>query len=807
MESVYRDIRYAFQSLGREPGFTAAVVITLALGIGANTAIFSALHAVVLKPLPFDDPDRLVMVWDSVMEESRQDYRVTLPNFEDWREQNTVFEMIAAFRGSGFTLMGVDEPELISGASVSADFFRLVGVEAALGRTFLPEEDRAGGPEVAVLSDGLWRRKFGADPELIGRTVNLDGTAYTVVGVLPPNFDFPVEISGAQVWTPVSLVMPFAVKRGVHTFLTVARLKPGITRKQAQAEMDTIARRLEEQYPETNEELGAYVMFLHDHLVGQARPILLMLLGAVALVLLIACANVANMLLARFESRRREFAVRGALGAGRLRLIRQLLTESLLLGLLGGAFGVLLAAWGIEALAAMIPADMPRSDEIGLNGFVLFFAFALALCASLLFGLLPALHAAPSNLPASLKGGGRDGSGGGRRRLRGAIVVSEIALALVLLIGAGLLFRSLHRLMSVDPGFNPENVLTFGVWLPDSQDFNADRRAQVYAQVLERVGTLPSVLSAGAITTLPLTTSNLSLGFQIQGRPSQDPSEGYVARYGSVSTDYFQTIGMSLVRGRWFTEHDTRGRPGVMIINEAMARRFWPAEDPFGQRVKIKPRDDSDPEDFEIVGIVSDIRESILDEPVPYMYVPMRQQTWHLMAFALRTAGDPASLIGAVRREVAAVTRKAAPSRVGSLEQHLDEAWATRRFTTILLSLYSAVALILAALGIYGVLSYSVAQRTHEIGVRMAVGAQRRDILAFVLKRGLALTAGGVAIGLIAAAAGSHVLTSLLFETSAVDPATFAGVSLLLVAVATIACNIPARRATRVDPMVALRHE
>jgi putative ABC transport system permease protein len=315
------------------------------------------------------------------------------------------------------------------------------------------------------------------------------------------------------------------------------------------------------------------------------------------------------------------------------------------------------------------------------------------------------------------------------------------------------------------------------------------------------------VLSAGAITTLPLTTSNLSLGFQIQGRPSQDPSEGYVARYGSVSTDYFQTIGMSLVRGRWFTEHDTRGRPGVMIINEAMARRFWPAEDPFGQRVKIKPRDDSDPEDFEIVGIVSDIRESILDEPVPYMYVPMRQQTWHLMAFALRTAGDPASLIGAVRREVAAVTRKAAPSRVGSLEQHLDEAWATRRFTTILLSLYSAVALILAALGIYGVLSYSVAQRTHEIGVRMAVGAQRRDILAFVLKRGLALTAGGVAIGLIAAAAGSHVLTSLLFETSAVDPATFAGVSLLLVAVATIACNIPARRATRVDPMVALRHE
>ncbi len=732
---------------------------------------------------------------------------MALPNFEDWREQNTVFEQMAAFQRRDFTLTGVDEPERIRGASISADFFNLLGVEAALGRTFLSEEDRAGAPEVAVLSDGLWRRTFGADPGLIGRTVALDGTAYTVVGVLPPGFDFPLQLSGAQVWTPVSLQVLFAGKRYAHGFMTLARLKPGIALEQAQAEMDAIARRLEAQYPESNEGLGAHVVSLHDHLVGEARPVLLMLLGAVALVLLIACANVANMLLARSEGRRREFAVRGALGAGRPRLIRHLLAESLLLSLLGGAFGVLLATWGIETLAAMIPAEMPRCDEIGLDGRVFSFALLVALAAGLAFGLLPALHAAPSNLPVGLKAGGRDGTGGGGRRLRGAIVVSEIALALVLLIGAGLLLRSLHRLMGVDAGFNPQNLLTFGLTLPDSPTLDADKRLAVYTQVLERTRALPGVLSAGANTTIPLTGTMLDRSFRIQRRSTPDTSERYAARFGSASTDYFRTIGMSLTRGRWFTEHDTRGKVGVMIINETMARQFWRGKDPLGHRLELGKQDDGDPDHYEIVGIVADIRQSILDRPVPYMYVPMRQQTWPWMSFALRTAGDPASQIGAVRRAVAAVTRDAAPHSLMSLEQHLDETWATRRFATILLSLYSAIALILAAVGIYGVLSYSFTQRTREIGVRIAVGAQHKDVLASVLRRGLAMVAGGIKIGLIGAAAGTRVLASLLFETSTVDAATFLILPLILLGVSLLACYIPARRATRVDPVVALRCE
>ncbi len=811
MNAVLQDLRYAFRTLVRRPAFTAVIVVTLALGIGANTAIFSVINAVVLRPLSYDSSGELVMVWETNEERGSNQFFVSYPNFRDWKEQNEVFEDIGVLRPGSFTLTGVDVPLRVEGAAVSTGFFATLRLNAAIGRTFRAEEDRAGAPNVVVLSDGFWRRHLGADPDPVGRTLALDGADFTVVGVLPQGFDFPVRISGAELWTPTGLRARWLEKRGGHTFRTVARLKAGVTLAQAQAEMDTIAGRLEQQYPDSNTGYGVNVVPLHEQVVGNVRPALLILLGAVGLVLLIACANVANLLLARSEGRRQELAVRAALGAGRARLMRQLLTESMLLGVLGAAMGVLLAFWCKDVLVGIIPRDVPRVGEIGIDGWVLAFALLVALGTGVVFGLGPALHATRFHLTDSLKEGRFTTASSGRYRLRRLLVVSEVAVALVLLVGAGLLMRSFLRVTDVDLGFRPESVMTFRMSPPGAAYANGERRAELFRQVIERVETLPGVQSVSASTTLPLTDMGIGLSFSVLGREETAAAEDSVALFDSVSPDYFEAMGIPLLRGRGFTEQDRRQGLGVMLINQAMAqmvRRLHPDVDPMGLRLTISADfDENEPGFFEIVGIVGDVRRSITDEPEPHMYVPFQQQTWESMSFAVRTAGDPSSVVGAVRSAVSSVTRDVAAYNFRTLEQYLGNSLAHRLFAMLLLGIFAALAVTLAAVGIYGMLSYSVAERVHEIGVRMALGALRTDVLRFVLRRGLTLTAIGLGIGIVASLVITRVLASFLYETSTADPVTLVGVSLLLVVVALLSCYIPARRATKVDPMVALRYE
>jgi len=809
MSVLFQDLRYAVRMFAKRPGFVAVVIFTLALGIGANTAIFSVLNAVVLRPLALEDPDRLLMVWESAPELGHEQMHVAYANFEDWREQNQVFEGFAAFGGQTCTLTGVGGPERIKSALVSADFFPLLRVQAALGRTFVTEDEQPGTNEVVLLSDGLWRRRFGADLEVVGRPIILSGLVHTVIGVLPPGFDLPLSVAGAEVWRPITLVTPtFLTSRGAHSFQTLARLKPGVTREQARVAMETIAARLQQKYPETNAEWGVSLVALHEQVVGEVRPLLLLLLGSVVLVLLVACMNVSNMLLARSEDRRREFAVRGALGASRSRQVRQLLTESVLLGVLGGVLGLLTAFWAVDALAALVPEGVPRADGIDVDGRVVTFAIGLSLVSCLVFGLVPALRTTPSNLPVTLKEGQRGRSvGTAHSRWCGGLIISEVAVAFVLLIGAGLLTRSLGRLLNEDLGFDPDNVLTFELSLPSATDLDADRKVELYRQILERLEALPSVRSASTNASLPLT-GRIGLRFSIPGRPEPSAPEGLVALYGSISSNYFEAMGIPLVRGRSFTDLDVRGQPGVAIINNAMARRFWPGEDPLGQRLKTRGLGkEAGPETFEIVGIVGDTRESIFDEPGPYMYVPFGQQTCDFASFAVRTEGDPLRLAGAVRREVAALTQETAPYAFKTLQQHLAATVAQRRFTMILLGMYAAAALLLASIGIYGVVSHTMSRRTHEIGIRMVVGAQRADVLRLVIKQGLTLVAVGIGIGFLTALASTRVLSSMLYKIGAADPVTFCTVSLALTCVALLACYLPARRATKVDPMVALRCE
>jgi putative ABC transport system permease protein len=806
-----QDLGYGLRMLLKNPGFTVVAVIALALGIGANSAIFSVVNTVLLRPLPYQDPDRLVMVWEDNTKGGYPRDTPAAANYIDWRDQNQVFEGMAAVADMSFNLTGTGEPERIDGRRVSANLFPLLGVQPQIGRAFLPEEDQPGGNRVVVMSHGLWQRRFGSDANITSKSLTLNGESYTVVGVMPPQFQFPGGED--ELWVPLALTSQEAANRGRHYLQVLARMKPGVTLEQAQTEMSTIAARLQQQYPAQNTDLSAAVTPLHEHVAGDIKPALLVLLGAVGFVLLIACANVANLLLARAAVRQKEISIRIALGASRLRLIRQFLTESILLAALGGVVGLLLSLWGVSLLKAFIPPTIAQAGEVSIDGKVLIFTLLISLLTGLVFGLAPALQASRFNLNETLKEGGRDSAAGSRgNRIRDLLVIAEVAVSLILLIGAGLLINSFLRLRNVDPGFRTGNLLTMQVELPQQKYADQARRSTFYTELISRIEALPGVNSAAVTNWIPLVQQGDSIGFSIEGRPDPAPGQGkrptVVTRV--TSPHYFQTMGIQLMQGRVFNEQDKVDSPAVAVINETMARRFWPGEDPVGKRITPGSLTSPDPDDWlTIIGVAKDVRQfELVADPKPQMYISYMQAGFfaprHLV---VSTAVEPLSLAAAVRRTIWDIDKDQPVSNIRTMEDILSDSIARQRFSMLLLGSFAAVALVLAAVGIYGVMSYSVAQRTREIGIRMALGARRGHVLMLTVGGGLKLVLIGVAIGLVAAFILTRVMSSLLFGVSATDPTTFIIISLVLVSVAALASYIPARRATKVDPMVALRYE
>jgi putative ABC transport system permease protein len=811
MEILLQDIRYAIRTMAKSRGLTAVAVIALALGIGANTAIFSVINAVMIRPLPFKDPDRLAMVWEHNRNRGRAQNVVNPANYKDWQDQNNVFESMAVLFDARYNLTDVDDPEEIPAQRVTTNFFTLLGVNPALGRAFGPEDEQPGRDAIVVISHGLWKRRFGGDPEVAGKTIKLNGNLFTVVGVMPPDFQFFIKngsLTGNQpeLWSPIVL-QPTDRKRSGRFMTVVARLKPGVTREQAQAEMNSIGNALEQQYPEFNKGWGVNVVPLREQLFGEIRTALWVLVGAVGFVLLIACANVANLLLARAASRHKEMALRTALGAGRFRIVRQLLTESVLLAVVGGVLGLLVAMWGVDLLIALSPRDLPSLRGVGLNYQVLGFTLLVSVVTGLIFGVVPALEASRPNLNEALKEGGKGAGGGtGGHRVRDIFVVAEVALALVLLIGSGLMIKSFLRLQSVNPGFNPQNLLTVRLLLPGSKYGEDRQRVAFFRQALSRIESLPGVRSVGAVNFLPFSGSGAATGFTIEGRPAPAPGEKPVVDSRVCDPNYFQAMGIPLISGRTFSEKEATEVSHVVIINQTLARTYFPDEDPIGRRITIEMT--NEPVPSQIIGVVGDVKHAGLDvEPKATAYWPHPELAYSFMTIVARTEGDPLSLASAVQGEVKALDKDQPIADVRTMEQLLMASVARARFSTLLLSIFAGVALLLAAVGIYGVMSYSVTQRTHEIGIRMALGAQRADVMRLVVGRGMMLASIGIGIGLAAALGLTRVMASLLFAVSATDPLTFGTISLVLAGVALAANLVPARRATKVDPMVALRYE
>jgi putative ABC transport system permease protein len=815
-DEMFQDLRYGARMLAKNPGFTTIAILTLALGIGANTAIFSVVNGVLLRPLPYEDADRLV-----VIKEHRPDGRpsqVTPANFLDWRSQNTVFSEMAATFARPVNLTGATEAERITLSTVSASFFQLLGAQPALGRAFLPEEEQAGHAPVVIIGHGLWRRRFGAEPSVLGREITLDGRNYTVIGVAPPGFDWPpgpVLPNKTEAWiTPLRLAPELSPQaevtrmRGLGYLSAFARLKPGVSVAQAQAEMDTITARLRSQYPETNSARYNTVVPLHTFIVGEVRTALWTLLGAVTGVLLIACANVANLLLARNAARQKELALRAALGASRSRLLRQLLVESLLLAAIGGALGACLASLGVELLPSLSPGDLPRLAEVRLDARVFGFTLSLSLLTGLLFGLAPAWQMARVEVNATLNETGRGGGGGLRQsRLRGALIVSEVMLSLMLLTGAGLLFRSFINLQAVKPGFDPQQVLTLRVAPSGDRYQEIERRRAYYDQVIERLSALPGAQVVGAIDTLPLSIGRKA-GYSIEGRPPLPPDQRLSANYRIVSPDYFRALGIPIAQGRGFNAGDHANATDVIVINQTLARRDFPTEDPVGKRISFATNERGEPIWFQIVGVAADVRsQDLKQEPEQDLFAPYSQTSPTGLSFVIRSAVEPEQLAAAAREAVRRIDPQQPVTEVRAMEQMVYETIAQPRFNLLLLGAFAGVALLLAAAGIYGVLSYTVTQRTQEIGVRMALGAQTGDVLRLIIGQGMKLALLGVGLGLAGALALTRWLESLLFGVSVRDPLTFALLALMLAAVALLACYAPARRAAKVDPTVALRQE
>ena len=801
METLFKDIRYGIRNLLKHPGFTIVAIATLALGIGANSAMFSAVNAVLLRPLPYPESDLIVLFEGVNPGKGTTASNMSVPDFADWQQQSQGFEQMAGFVSGGALLVSNDETERVRGTSVTADFFPLFRTNAMKGRTLQPDDSQKGREPVVLLSQALWQRRFGGDENVVGSKVTLGGKSATVVGVMPVSFDYPGQ---SELWVPFP-IDALAERRDNRNINVIARLKPGVTLSQAQAEIDTINQRLAQSYGETNSGWSARLTNLRESLVGATRASLLILLGAVAFVLLIACANVANLLLARASVRQKEIAVRTALGASRSRIIRQLLTESLLLSTIGGGIGLLLSLWLTKLLIKVSPQSTPRLDEIRLDARVFVFTLALAVITGLIFGLAPALQAARINLNERLKEGGRSGAtGASHNRVRSLMMVSEIALSFMLLVGAGLLIRSFIRLSDVSPGLNTENTLTMRTSL--SKYPQGEPRVQALRQVVEKLTALPGVESAGSVLSLPLGGDNLNVGRSLirEGRPATT-EESSNATYLVVTTDYFRTLQIPLVSGRAFTEQDTEQTPKVVIVNESMARQLWPGESPVGRRITIW-RDEKFPR--EIVGVVGDIKPSLDTEAGSQMYVPFAQDSnWSGMSLVIRSSGDPTTISPAARNAIRSFDKALPVYNVKTMNDVLATSVGSRRTPMLLLSAFAAVAMLLAMIGIYGVTAYNVTQRTQEIGIRMALGAQMTDVVKLILKNGMALALLGIAVGVTGAFLLTRLLTSLLFGVQATDGPTFVAVSFGLLFTALIACYIPARRATKVDPLVALRYE
>ena len=813
LETLSQDIRYGVRMLAKHKAFTSIAVITLALGIGANTAIFSVVNELLLRPLPYRDAEQIVTLWE-VSPNGRRQNSISRANFRAWYAQNTSYQYSAAFSDQRLNLTGDGEPEELSVQFASHEFFKVLGVEPMLGRTFLPEDDQPGAPEVVVLTHGLWQRRFGGQPGLVGQPITLNGVKFIVIGVMPPNFQFHIkQRSGtgrpAELWTILSMLPGPGLNERGRFLGGVARLKDSVTVDYAGNELRTIATRTSEEAPEFNKNYSAEVLPLREQFFGNVRRPLWLMLGAVGFVLLIACANVANLLLSQATSREKEIAVRAALGARRSRIIRQLLTESLLLALLGSLLGLGLAWLGIKALVAISPGDLVNLQGVGLNVTVLLWTLGVSMLTGIVFGLAPALHISRLNLNDSLKEGGKSESGqaSGSRRLRNALVVSEIALAVVLLVSAGLLIKSFVHLQRVDTGFTTDNVLTMVVRLPEARYQEDPQLVAFFSQALEKIRHLPGVSSAGMVNHLPLYGGlGSSTGFKILGRPEPPPGQGPGTDVRVVDAGYFPTMGIPLLRGRSFSDLELKEVRHVILINEALAREHFPNEDPIGKRLDVAMFET--PQPAEIIGIVGNVRyDSLVDESPAAVYFPHPDLAYSFMTLVIRTEGDPAAIAPAVQREIRSLDPNQPVSDVRTMNKVMAD-WVSRsRFNTLLLGIFAGLATLLSAVGIFGVMNYSVALRTREIGLRLAVGAQPRQVLVLILKQGLLLTVIGIVLGLGAAFALTRLLSGLLFGVTAVDVTTFTTISVLLVIVSLLACYLPARRAMRIDPLQALRYE
>jgi putative ABC transport system permease protein len=806
---MWSDVQYALRNIARKPLFYSVVILTLALGIGANAAIFTVVNGVLLQPLPYPHPERLMMVWTHNPRQGFDKDVGTYPNFEDWRRASQSFERMSAYRGASVTLTGSGDPAQIRGARVTHEFFETMGVMPLQGQVFRSANGQAGGEHVVIVAHGLWTRRFGADASIVGRRIVLDGVPHEVIGVMPASFKHPAD---AELWLPLAPVGEFQAlfgSRGSYWLTIVGRLKPGVTKAAAQSEMDTIAARLEQQYP-TNAGIGIRLVPMHEELVGDVKRPLVILLGAVCFVLLIACANVANLLLTRAASRQREFAIRAALGAGRGRLVRQLLTESVVMGLLGGVAGLMLATLSTNLLQTLAPAELPRLSDIAIDRQVLAYAAGASVFTSLLFGLFPALHASRRDSGGPLKEGGRTGTGGRRSgRVRAALAVGELAIALVLLVGAGLLIRSFIALSSEDPGFATRGVLALRLDLPAASYGEPARITGFYEQLVERLNALPGVESTAAGSSLLLSRLPASAAINIEGRPPLPANARNIpVPYDSVTPEYFSTLQIPLRRGRMFTRADGAQSQQVVMVNETFVRRFFPDEDPLGRRVTFDDPARPNTQWQTIVGVVADTKRGGFErEPWAETYFPMRQAPEPRAFVLLRTNGDPITLVAAARTAVWSIDRNQAIASIRTVPELLAQRELNRRFTTLLLGVFASVALVLAIIGTYGVIAHATAQRTQEIGIRIALGADRRMILRMVLSGGIRIAASGLAIGVFGALALTRVLAGLLFGVSARDPLTFVLVPGALFVVALAACWIPARRAMQVEPVIALRGE